>query len=333
MLPELSSLPVVRSMDDGESGLGFLLRCAHANGLSMKQLMTLAGVRTPTWLQPADIVRLAFLVGIAPARLAQTLRQRRTQLGRREFEFAGHRWTSAAAFRTRAVQICPKCLREQGHCPAVWELAACSVCPRHQCELIDHCRHCGTLINWARPTVDVCRCGLYLVAPGPTERIPRVAADWCRWLEHQCGARSELSMLLPDRLSWLASAGPDGAFHILMALGIRQDVMHSQSTSDTVRMRTPAEMTQCVVRAFERMGGIGSDSGLLPRELVDLVDQPRLERLACFGALESARRVARQLLRRMRCESPLELLRRPWRTAPPFKGQLELFDYGRPSTT
>jgi TniQ len=325
MSPDLSSLPVVRRLEDEESGLGFLLRCAHANGLSMSQLMTLAGVRTPAWPRPVDIERLAFLASVSPQQLARALRQRQTQLGRREFEFFGHRWMSVTALRVQALQICPQCLREQGYCRAVWELAGCSICLHHGGGLLDRCPHCCRPLDWTRPAVDVCRCGHYLMLADRSQEVHPAVRTWCRWLEHQCEKPLVAAGMLPQWLAWLARAGPDGAFHILMAFGVRRDAMHCQSVSETVRVGTPAEMTQCLERAFDRIADISPDARVLPRALIALIDLPRLERLARFGVLESGRHIARQLLCRMRCDAPLALLRRPWRTAPPHKGQLELF--------
>lgn len=326
MRAELSVLPVQCRFLDGESGLGFLLRSAHANGLTLLQLMAAADVRQLTWPERDDIDRLAHLAGVSRDPLSRLLRHRCSHHGRREFLFCGQRWQSVTALRVRALQVCPECLREQGRCRAIWELAGVPLCAVHGRVLVDRCEHCQRVLDWRRPAVDVCRCGRYLRPEMPGMGCPAGVIAWCRWLASECDPTIPQCPGLPDGLDWLERAGPDGAFQILMAFGGRRDARHWRSFSETVGTTSSVEMAECLERGLSRLRELDPDEGVMPKALIDVVDQPRLERVVRNGVHAGGRHVAYQLLRRMRCEPPLELLRRPWRTAPPRKGQLELFD-------
>ncbi|MCM3619784.1 TniQ family protein [Sutcliffiella horikoshii] len=55
-------------------------------------------------------------------------------------------------------KICPKCLGEKGFYNGIWEIAFNTVCPEHQCLLIDKCPNCYTTISWNRNNIFTCLC-------------------------------------------------------------------------------------------------------------------------------------------------------------------------------
>ncbi len=59
-------------------------------------------------------------------------------------------------------RVCPACLRERSVWWAVWDLCLVAVCPVHRCLLLDQCPSCRKALNWQRPAVHECRCGLDL---------------------------------------------------------------------------------------------------------------------------------------------------------------------------
>ena len=81
-------------------------------------------------------------------------------------------------------------------------------------------------------------------------------------------------------------------------------------------------------RALARLVSVDHADAPLPLEIVRVIDEPRLERLAHFGVTEAGRRIARQLLRRIRDRSRLAPVRPTRRVGMAFKGQLDLFADG-----
>jgi len=45
------------------------------------------------------------------------------------------------------LRYCPTCVRERGYYILPWRFLALTGCPEHQCELLDHCGHCGQEIR------------------------------------------------------------------------------------------------------------------------------------------------------------------------------------------
>lgn len=321
---EFSSLPVRCELADDESGYGFLLRSARANGMGLAQLMAYTGTRSLKWPQTPDIEVLAFLTCVQPSVLACRLRQRRSR--GQEIAYQGSRWRGSEAFRVKVPQVCPLCLQETGRCLAVWEFSAYCVCVKHRQRMVDCCARCRRPLSWLRPAVDICSCGRYLASrsdDGMSAQDVRLLA-FCLWLERGAApfADIEYSDTLPG---WLVDLGADGAFHVLRAFGWRMHIGERISAADAIRTISPTDMISCLGRAFARVEAMGGE-GALPRELAYLVDEARIERLACNGTNETARRFAKQLLRRMLRQAPLDQLRRTWRASRPAKGQLELFD-------
>lgn len=287
--------------------------------------MTYTGTRSVRWPKTQDIEALAFLTSTQPSVLASCLRQRRSR--RQEVVYRGAPWRGIEAFRVRVPQVCPPCLRETGRCSAVWELSAYCICVKHRQCMVDCCARCRRPLSWLRPAVDICSCGRYLAAVSDDDMPAQDARllAFCLWLERgadRFAVSGICGNLLPD---WLVDLGADGAFHVLRALGWRAHAGERISAADAIRALSPNDMISCLVRAFSRVDAVLGE-GALPRELAALVDEARIERLARDGTNETARRFARQLLRRMLRQAPMDQLRRPWRASRPPGGQLELFD-------
>jgi TniQ len=55
-------------------------------------------------------------------------------------------------------KVCPACLRDSKYARRIWELAPVTVCPSHECLLVDECPNCGKRISWNRKRVSLCSC-------------------------------------------------------------------------------------------------------------------------------------------------------------------------------
>ncbi len=65
MSNDVSPLPVRVTPEEGESGLGFLLRASSKNGVPMKSLLKSAGATKSRWMKPAAIPVLARITEVA----------------------------------------------------------------------------------------------------------------------------------------------------------------------------------------------------------------------------------------------------------------------------
>lgn len=325
MLIEFVPLPVQCELANDESGYGFLLRAARANGVTLAQLMAYAGTRSLRCPLPQDIEALAFLTGAQPSVLASCLRQKLSR--RQEIVYRGCRWRGSEAFRVKVPQVCPLCLREAGRCFAIWELSAYCICTKHSRYMVDRCACCRKPLTWLRPAIDICACGRYLASiPDEDKSVMNATLlALCHWLEgdpDQFAVSANGRNVLPH---WLVDLGADGAFHALRALGWRIHEGQRISAADATRTLSPGEMVACLGRAFARVDELHGES-TLSRELIGLIDEARIERLAQHGTTAASQRFARQLLKRMLRQAPMEQIRRQWRASRPAKGQLELFD-------
>ncbi|MGG1515470.1 TniQ family protein [Paenibacillus oryzisoli] len=59
----------------------------------------------------------------------------------------------------RKTKICPKCFADNPYGRKDWDILLNTICPVHQCLLLDHCPECKILISWYRKSMDKCRCG------------------------------------------------------------------------------------------------------------------------------------------------------------------------------
>jgi hypothetical protein len=58
--------------------------------------------------------------------------------------------------------VCPICLKENKVLLKFWDLKMAIACPKHECLLVTHCKHCNEQLKWDRPGVNQCGCGVLL---------------------------------------------------------------------------------------------------------------------------------------------------------------------------
>lgn len=330
MLNELLPLPVAVSPHEDESGLGFLLRCSHANGVALPELANLAGARSIRWMTTRDMEALAFLTGVPPEWLITRLKSRRHVDRRRRYSYLGWDWGSVASLRIKHAQVCPECLLEHGCCKTEWEVTAVPACPIHQTMLMDRCPHCGTALSWLRPAVDICRCGRYLrrsaAATRPTARI----LGWCRAmkgrLERDSGAvlAAVRTCALP---SWLTHVSPDGASRLIHALGVLSRAEERISSARAIEIPSVDGVAALLERGLARADAILVQAAEKNQALRLLVYEPGLQRLTKQGIEAADQRAALQLLELLGSEPPRPLRSGRGRAGRSPRGQLELFDH------
>ena len=162
-------LPIALVPAPGESGVGFLLRVATTNGISMHKLRQLAGMTAAENFTAKHEDRLFALVGMVGSEAHNLLPRVVTGGG---VQCYGHRFRERTMLRFRRPQVCPCCLREARNCWATWDLSISVVCVRHKCFLKDLCATCHAPIRWNRPAVEWGHCKHFLGRVDEQECVP-----------------------------------------------------------------------------------------------------------------------------------------------------------------
>jgi hypothetical protein len=91
--------------------------------------------------------------------------------------------------RPHCPKVCVKCLNESGYCRRVWDCSLVTVCPIHECLLVDTCPKCKRRLKAIRNRMKVCACG-------------------CDWSELQPDLRCEHEIAVSRRIYQLCGLLP-----------------------------------------------------------------------------------------------------------------------------
>ena len=91
--------------------------------------------------------------------------------------------------RPHCPKVCVKCLNESGYCRRVWDCSLVTVCPLHECLLVDTCPKCKRRLRPIRNRLSVCICG-------------------CNWSELQPDLRCEHEIAVSRRIYQLCGLLP-----------------------------------------------------------------------------------------------------------------------------
>lgn len=151
----------------GEILSGYLVRCAHSNGMTPYRFMSFHCRGIAVWNRDIDrsatnefIALVSRGSGVEASRLNEmTLRNFAMMLGAADMAHATGLtiapWINAVGIyhrirRRHGMQYCPRCLAEDGAYKMIWRLAFVTVCPIHHCELLDGCLHCDAEVAFHR---------------------------------------------------------------------------------------------------------------------------------------------------------------------------------------
>jgi hypothetical protein len=91
--------------------------------------------------------------------------------------------------RPHCPKVCVKCLNESGYCRRIWDCSLVTVCPIHECLLVDTCPKCKRRLKAIRNRLSVCVCG-------------------CDWSEQQPDLRREHEIAVSRRIYQLSGLLP-----------------------------------------------------------------------------------------------------------------------------
>ena len=147
----------------------WLMRIAHGHGLKVQTFCNLIfGSHRQVWNRDIDRLGPDWLLDTlvectgTPRDVAfhTTLRAYEGQLFRRFRSAGALQWIQTLMMYHRkrqgyGMQLCPKCLREgtQPYYRRIWRISFCTICPHHNCMLLDRCPDCGAGISFHRTDV------------------------------------------------------------------------------------------------------------------------------------------------------------------------------------
>ena len=75
-----------------------------------------------------------------------------------DYDFYGA-FLNRSIIRPHCPKVCVKCLNESGYCRRIWDCSLVTVCPIHECLLVDTCPKCKRRLRPIRNRLSVCTCG------------------------------------------------------------------------------------------------------------------------------------------------------------------------------
>jgi len=189
----------------------WIVRLAHGHGMKAQTFCNnIFGSSQQVWNRDIDrlapnwvLDELAKRTGTAPSAVfATTLRSYEGSIYELNRASGTLFWIQTLQIYHRkrdgyGIQYCPQCLKE-GPVPYFrkkWRISFCTICPKHDCMLLDRCPHCDTgiafhrvdtgILNWeAESSIDNCHaCGLGL-SQTPLRKISTYSEDIYRWISN-----------------------------------------------------------------------------------------------------------------------------------------------------
>src|SRR5215213_558403 len=105
-----------------------------------------------------------------------------------DYNFYGA-FLNRSIIRPHCPKVCVKCLNESGYCRRIWDCSLVTVCPIHECLLLDTCPKCKRRLRPIRTRLSVCACG-------------------CDWTELQPDLRREHEIAVSRRIYQLCGLLP-----------------------------------------------------------------------------------------------------------------------------
>jgi hypothetical protein len=95
----------------------------------------------------SDLIGLLYLPALSPNNIASD----------GNYNFYGA-FFNRSIIRPHCPKVCVKCLNESGYCPRIWDCSIVTVCPIHECVLLDTCPKCKRRLRAIRNRLSVCVC-------------------------------------------------------------------------------------------------------------------------------------------------------------------------------
>lgn len=130
-----------------------------------------------------DAARLSKWFGVPEVVLLEALGHVSRSASHEGFSYAGQEIGRSYFLNRGHPRVCPRCLAQYGFCRAEWDFSLVVACPRHDCHLEDTCPECQHALEWNRPGLVACRCGID-IRRWRTQpvTIPTIEHSFAQWL-------------------------------------------------------------------------------------------------------------------------------------------------------
>ncbi len=274
-MPDIQ-LPIVLEPLHAESAMGFVLRCAHANGTNLHGLRRAIGMPDVGLFTGMHIRSLAWLLQCSESWLSNGLGSVHKEDGVSTMYCWGHKFFATNHVRRLWPQICPECVHQEGHCHRVWDLSMSTICTKHKRWLIDECQHCHSRLRWDRPSLDICNCGHGFEPDTRPININKTLKSFALLLEAMVSEdlTSRLSDItpLPPFFRNMTVSGVVMLVEILGRLEFNHQIVHMSRRTKSLRTQ---EWDSLVNRALLRLHEL-EDSKMKSPILIDAVALKRL---------------------------------------------------------
>lgn len=299
--------------------MSMTLRAFQANGVAYDEGMQWLGLDRRQAIAESDVAALAWALHVEFDDVLHRMVLLEWRGGGRWVHLAGQRLSRWIAPTTMLAKVCPVCLREAGYAQIGWMTRAMPACPRHGYSFLQACTSCGRPIRWARPALQICRCGRFFKPANLVKPLEPDLQTWLNWVEAvlqgDASATQDATRELPPLLRDLTL---DGAFRLVEAFGLMteaggpvRDVRHSSARL--------ADVGAMLVRGLRRLFDMGRVNDIGPNSF-DLVHLPILNEMLDAASGTDGNRAA-WLLDVHRATQPSGLRRvgsRPRRQIPLF---------------
>lgn len=289
------SLPVTCVAQPGESGMGFLLRSASANGLSLHALRDLAGIPSVRTFWGADSDGLAKILGMPVSELQGLLVEKGRYMGEPAYLLYEHVFLRSHLLRVSKPQVCVYCVHRTGFCRAMWDCGLYTVCHVHKTPLTEICKGCGKSLRWFRSAVDVCQCGVYLKALDE-QLVNDSSAEFtvAKWIASHFEGEARRQCLATGYPHWMDELSLDGLCTLIRAFGIHTKA-YQRVTNSSLAKEDGFFWRSVCARALSRLRTCTPAISLT--ELAPWVWEGCLESMTLVAATTQDQQVASMLLR------------------------------------
>lgn len=256
--------------------MGYVLRCAHANGTNLHVLRRAIGMPDVGLLTGSHARSLAWLLQCSESWLATGLGRVHKEEGVSTLHCWGEKFFALNHVRRQWPQLCPECIHRDGYCHRVWDLSMATICARHKRRLIDECMNCNARLRWDRPSVDICQCGYGFEPDRRHAHLDETEQAFAFLLEELIS--DDLGASLSDLTAlpmFLRNMSVSGVVMLIEALGRLESEHQVVQTSRRAKSLRTNEWNDMVTRALSRLPLL-EYVNLQSRLLIDQVALQRL---------------------------------------------------------
>lgn len=255
---EFLPMPSQSPLEHDESLMGFVLRMANANGVQgIHWLYQKLGRDKLNRFKFEDCRAIGIIFGAAVEDIERTMWRRRFSDGIPVNTLDMIKVTKPYLIRPLRPQICSQCMAEDRYCRLNWDLQFVCACHIHNCSLVDRCPQCGRYLQWMRPFLQHCNCGLSWKKIAPNEQASGTATIRLASLFQQKIKPASLSFIPLDSFEiTLLELSVDAISKLIWIFGLKEHIDshigpgHSQQKLRTEQASICAERGYLRLKAF-----------------------------------------------------------------------------------